>query len=55
MVMCLYGTVTGYAIWQEFCPGFSPEMSHLDQDLCIEDEDYDNKFVAQSLHLASNI
>ena len=33
----------------------SQEMPYLDQNVCIEDENYDNKFVAQSLHLASNI
>ena len=27
---------------------------HLNQDVCIEDEDYDNNFVAQSLHLGIN-
>ena len=26
-------------------------ITHLDQDVCIEDEDYDSNFVAQFLHL----
>ena len=28
-----------------------PAISHLNQDVCIEDEDYDDKFAAESVHL----
>ena len=29
-------------------------MTDLNQDVCVEDEDYDDKFVAESLHPGVN-